>query len=171
MPYQDHHVQARPHHHVQQGAPGFCATSCSSTSTAPAGAFPSRDDTTGTFMHGYNKLAANLTPRCMDQLDHDINTMVGSTNLPSTSGFDASNLAFDQDSFNGIFNARRPDNIHGGGGGSGGGRGGDGLTRDFLGLRGFPNHRDFSNMAGFDQMGSQPYDDHRTDQNQAPWQS
>lgn len=33
-----------------------------------------------------------------------------------------------------------------------GGGGSDGLTRDFLGLKGFPDHRDFINMTGFDQI-------------------
>lgn len=184
MPYQssDESSFMRPHHHV--GAPGFCATS----STTTAG-LPSREEMGTGFVHGLasfgNKLV-NLPSGCMELQDMN---MMGSSCLPSTSGFDGS-LAF-EDSFNGMLNPKRnitnfQENAHlmsvrkegggggsgsGSGGGAGGGGGGDGLTRDFLGLRAFPG-RDFSNMAGLDQMGSSSsYDHHLTTQNQAPWQS
>lgn len=167
-------LMGRPHHHV--GAPGFCATSSTSTTTA---GLPSREDMGTGFLHGlasYGNKLPNLTSGCMEQL-HDHINMVGSSSLPSTSGFDGS-LAFDQDSFNGILNPKRNNipscfqddptqlmTLRKECGGSGG----DGLTRDFLGLRAFP-HRDFTNMpAAFDQMGSSSYDHHT--QNQPPWQS
>ncbi|KAK9131211.1 hypothetical protein Sjap_011698 [Stephania japonica] len=41
--------------------------------------------------------------------------------------------------------------VGGGGSGGAGGGGNDGLTRDFLGLRAFPSHRDILNMAAFEQ--------------------
>ncbi|XP_051151281.1 protein indeterminate-domain 7-like isoform X2 [Andrographis paniculata] len=66
-----------------------------------------------------------------------------------------------------LMTAARP-----GGGAAGGSSGGEGLTRDFLGLRGFP-HRNFLDMDGLDQMGSSSYD-HPTDHNThppSPWQS
>ncbi|KAL8522232.1 hypothetical protein ACS0TY_012391 [Phlomoides rotata] len=163
----------RPHHHV--GAPGFCAPSSTSTTTTTTAGMPlpSRDDMGTAFLHGLasygNNKLANLTPGCMQLHHEDHINMVGG---PSSTRFDAS-LEFDQDSFNGILNPKR-NNIPSFqdmmrkecGGSGGGGRGGDGMTRDFLGLRAFP-HRDFSNMAGFEQMGSSSYDH----QNQAPWES
>lgn len=160
----DQSILSRPHHHV--GAPGFCATS-STTTTA---GLPSREEMgSAAFVHGlaaYGGKLANLTAGCME-----INNQENVNLVPSTSGFDAFN-----DSFNGIFSAKRtvPSfqqydqhlmSLRKEGGAAAGG-GGDGLTRDFLGLRAFP-HRDFSNMAGFDQMGSSS----SYDQNQAPWQS
>ncbi|KAI3468121.1 hypothetical protein Pfo_024784 [Paulownia fortunei] len=153
----------RPHRHV--GAPGFCATS----STTTAG-LPSREEMGTGFVHGlasFGNKVVNVPSGCMEL--QDIN-MVGSS-LPSTSGFDGS-LAF-EDSFNGMLNPKRnvnsfQENPHLVSVMKEAGGGGDGLTRDFLGLRAFP-HRDFLNMAGLDQMGSSSYD-HQT-QNQAPWQS
>lgn len=160
----DDDLAGRPHHHV--GAPGFCATSSANTA-----GMPSREE----MVHGlaaYGGKLANLTAGCMESGSNIIQENVSM--LPSTSGFDG----FD-DSFNGIFSAKRnsiptfQQDAHfmslrkdGGGRGGGGGGGGDGMTRDFLGLRGFP-HRDFNNMAGIDQMGSSS----SYDQNQAPWQS
>lgn len=175
----DDGLLSRPHHHHQHhvGAPGFGATS---SVAATAGGLPSsREEMVhGLAAYGGGGKLANLTGGCMGSGDN-INIQENMSMLPSTSGFDG----FD-DSFNGIFSAKRnsgvipsfPQDAHfmglrreGGGAAAagGGGGGGDGMTRDFLGLRGFP-HRDFSNMAGLDQMGSSSSFDH---QNQAPWQS
>ncbi|PIN06832.1 Ovo transcription factor [Handroanthus impetiginosus] len=170
-------ILIRPHHHV--GAPGFCATS----STTTAG-LPSREEMGTGFVHGlssFGNKVVNVTPDCMEL--QDIN-MVGSSNLPcSTSGFDGTSHF--PDSFNVMLNTKRnissfqENNAHlmslakdAGSSGGGGGGGGDGLTRDFLGLRAFPAHRDFVNMAGLDQMAasSSSYD-HQQPQNQAPWGS
>ncbi|KAK9099346.1 hypothetical protein Syun_026391 [Stephania yunnanensis] len=56
-----------------------------------------------------------------------------------------------------------------GGGGSGGG-GNDGLTRDFLGLRAFPSHREILNIAAFEQCmsstSSTPYHEQQQQQQQ-----
>ncbi|KAK4412626.1 protein indeterminate-domain 7 [Sesamum alatum] len=175
-PSDDQSILIRPHHHV--GAPGFCATS----STTTAG-LPSREEMGTAFVHGLasfgNRTAVNLPAGCME-LHQDMN-MVASSTTGDDGGFDVGSLGFEY-SLNGILNPKS--NIHsfqenahfmstvrkeGGGGGSGG----DGLTRDFLGLRAFP-HRDFLNMAGLDQMGSSSYDhhhDHGQPQNRAPWQS
>lgn len=163
----DQSILIRPHHHV--GAPGFCATS----STTTAG-LPSREEMGTAFVHGlasFGNKIVNVPGGCMELQDTN---MVGSS-LPSTTGFDGS-LAFD-DSLNGILNPKS--NIHSFQENAhlmsvrkevaGGGGGGDGLTRDFLGLRAFP-HRDFLNMAGLDQMGSSSYV-HEPTQNRAPWQS
>lgn len=50
----------------------------------------------------------------------------------------------------------------------------EGMTRDFLGLRAFPQHRDhFLNMAGFDHMSNNSSFHHQNqnqNQNQTPWQ-
>ncbi|GFP90126.1 protein indeterminate-domain 7 [Phtheirospermum japonicum] len=181
---------SRPHHHV--GAPGFCATTTTTTNNNnnnTAGLLPSREGNnmgTGNFVHGLASFASNnikggnpnVTGGCM-QL-HDMNMV--SSSLPSTSGgFDgsASSMAF-EDSFNEMLNPSKRMNLSGFqenaqltmGVRKNGGSGGDGLTRDFLGLRAFPDHRDFMNMAGLDQMGSGSYDHHQHQaQNQGPWQS
>ncbi|KAL9176694.1 hypothetical protein ABFS82_01G012700 [Erythranthe guttata] len=186
-------IMNRPHN-IQQhvGAPGFYATSSTSTNnTSTAGLLPSREDMgTDLFVHGLasfgNKLA-NVPTGCMQlQNNNNIN------NNNNGNSF----LAFDQDNFDGMLNQQRNGDysfqedahlimstaaVRKAGGGSGGGGGGgaanggggdDGMTRDFLGLRGFPD-RDFLNMAGFEQMGSSSnnYDDHQQAQNQDPWQS
>ncbi|KAL5559445.1 hypothetical protein UlMin_035656 [Ulmus minor] len=62
----------------------------------------------------------------------------------------------------------------GAGAGAGGGGGSEGLTRDFLGLRGFPE-RDFFDMVGLEEMNSSAYgsssgDLHQNKHNQTPWQ-
>ncbi|KAL7159198.1 hypothetical protein ABFS83_01G011900 [Erythranthe nasuta] len=181
-------IMNRPHN-IQQhvGAPGFYATSSTSTNNtiaSTAGLLPSSREDMGTdlFVHGLasfaNKLA-NVPSGCM-QLQHHNN------NINNNNG--NSFLAFDQDNFDGMLNTQRngdynfQEDAHlimrkpGGGGGGGGGAangggGDDGMTRDFLGLRGFPD-RDFLNMAGFEQMGSSSnYDNHQQPQNQDPWQS
>ncbi|KAL7121910.1 hypothetical protein ACP275_01G013200 [Erythranthe tilingii] len=178
----------RPHN-IQQhvGAPGFYATSSTSTNnTSTAGLLPSREDMgTDLFVHGLasfgNKLA-NVPSGCM-QLQHNNNININNNGN--------SFMAFDHDNFDGMLNTQRngdynfQEDAHlimstaavskadGGGGGAanGGGGGDDGMTRDFLGLRGFPD-RDFLNMAGFEQMGSSSnYDNHQQPQNQDPWQS
>ncbi|KAG6388037.1 hypothetical protein SASPL_153234 [Salvia splendens] len=149
MPYlgSDHEDQtilaARPHHQMG-GGQGF--TAASSAALAP------RDE----FAAAYENMAmAATTTSGFQGFDDNFNGMFnGKRNLES----------FQQDG--GFLGSRRE------GGGAivaGGGRGGeDGMTRDFLGLRAFP-HRDFSNMAGLDQMGSSTTSfDH---QNQGPWQS
>ncbi|KAG8375675.1 hypothetical protein BUALT_Bualt10G0125600 [Buddleja alternifolia] len=174
LPFQssdhDQSILMRPHHHV--GAPGFCATS----STTTAGMMPSREGMGTGFLHGlasFGDKVANVTAGCMELHHQEMNNVMGcsSSSLPAStcSGFDGSIPGFD-DSFGGMLNTKRSNNSfhEGGRGGPGGGGGGDGLTRDFLGLRAFP-HRDFVNMAGFDQMGSSSYDQHA--QNQSPWQS
>ncbi|KAL0330697.1 UNVERIFIED_CONTAM: protein indeterminate-domain 7 [Sesamum angustifolium] len=170
----DQSILIRPHHHV--GAPGFCATS----STTTAG-LPSREELgTAAFVHGlasFGNKIVNLPGGCMDLQDMN---MLGSSLPCSTStggGFDGSTLGFEY-SLNGILNPKS--NIHSFQENAdlmstvrkdGGGGGGDGLTRDFLGLRAFPHHRDFLNMAGLDQMGSSSYDHHDHPQNRAPWQT
>ncbi|CAA0841890.1 Protein indeterminate-domain 7 [Striga hermonthica] len=118
---------------------------------------------------------------CMQQQIH--NAEMVSSSLPST-GFGGSGLGF-EDGFSEILDAERRSAMSGfrenairlimglgkeataggtgagGSGGSGGGAAGDGLTRDFLGLRGYPDDRDFLNMAGLEQMGpAGPYDQH-----------
>ncbi|CAI9771518.1 unnamed protein product [Fraxinus pennsylvanica] len=176
-------------HLAHMGAPGYSATSlASSTAGAGLGLSSSREEIGTGFV--------NVTSGCMEQLVgatvganssmlHDMNIL---TSLAPNSGFEGSS-AF-EDPFNRMLNSKRDNNFQGnlpnpgtshlnivrkeataaGGSGSGGGVGGnDELTRDFLGLRAFP-HRDFLNMAGFDQMGSSSYDQH-THQNQPPWQS
>lgn len=161
----------RPHHQNHVGAPGFGATS----SVTTAGGLPSSREEMVHGLAAYGGKLANLPGGCMEMSDR-FQENVGMLQ-PSTSGFEG----FDYDSFNGIFSAKRntsmnipsfPQDAHfmglrkDGGGGAAAGGGGDGMTRDFLGLRGFP-HRDFSNMAGLDQMGSSS----SFDENQAPWQS
>ncbi|KAG6391196.1 hypothetical protein SASPL_148949 [Salvia splendens] len=115
---------------------------CATSSAASTAVLPPRDE----FVHGLGAYE----------------NMV----MPSTSGFQGF-----EDCFNGMFNAKRNVESFQQDGNLMGLRkegGEDGKTRDFLGLRAFP-HRDFSNMAGLDQMGSSSSSfDH---QNQAPWQS
>ncbi|GER50604.1 zinc finger protein [Striga asiatica] len=135
----------------------------------------------------------HVSPSCMQQI-HSAEMV--SSSLPST-GFGGPGLGF-EDGYSEILDAERstmsgfrenairlimglgkeagPGGAAAGGGGSGGGAAGDGLTRDFLGLRGFPDDRDFLNMAGLEQMGSGPYDQHHhnhqvNNQNHGPWQS
>ncbi|GJW74318.1 indeterminate-domain 7-like protein [Tanacetum coccineum] len=108
---------------------------------------------------------ANVTTSCMDQLLHHTthpmtSTTVGSTNI--------------HDIFNGMLNSTKQAQAssetrrkEGGGGGAN-----DELTRDFLGLRGFPNpndHHHFLNMAGLDHM-NQLNSNPNQNQNQIPWQ-
>ncbi|KAL2471968.1 Protein indeterminate-domain 7 [Abeliophyllum distichum] len=169
-------------HLAHMGAPGFSATSlASSTAGAGLGLSSSREEIATGFV--------NVTSGCMDlvganvganSLLHDMNIM---TSLPPNSGFEGSS-AF-EDTFNRFMNSKGDNNFQENLSNPGtshlnvskeaatavGGGGNDGLTRDFLGLRAFP-HRDFLNMAGFNQMGSSSYDPQsHTHQNQPPWQS
>lgn len=170
------------------GAPGFCATSPTTTA-----GLPSREHLGTGFLHGalasFGDKLANVTPGCMDQQQHQqqilqdhhhhhhhVINMVGSSSssLPSTSGAFDGSLANFEDSFDGMLmksniNSFQENSLFMSARKEGGNGGGDGLTRDFLGLRAFPD-RDFLNMAAFDQMGSSSYD-HQQTQNQQPWQS
>lgn len=131
---------------------------------------PTREE----FVHGlasFGDKVMNVTSSCMD-LQEMNNMVVGSNPMTSTSGFNVSSSAFD-DSFNGMFNSKRnvsfQENAHLMSNGSREGRGGgEGLTRDFLGLRAFP-HGDFVNMAGLEQLGSSSYSQQQQAQNQAQW--
>lgn len=97
---------------------------------------------------------------CMDQLlhHHDPNSL-SSTSVGSTNN----NI---HEIFNGMLNSNetvlntRKDVVQGAN---------DELTRDFLGLRGFPNPNDqhFLNMAGLDHMSQM---NPNPNQNQIPWQ-
>ena len=120
---------------------------------------------------------------------HLLHDMMSSTSLPSSSGFDGSSF---EEAFNGVMNnnPKRDGNYYqdafskatessplfsrsdeNGGAGNNNRGGNEELTRDFLGLRAF-THKDFLNMAGFEQMNSSPssrsYGQHN--RNQPHWQ-
>ncbi|KAL5698685.1 hypothetical protein ACHQM5_029685 [Ranunculus cassubicifolius] len=96
------------------------------------------------------------------------------SSLSSESGFDASSF---EEAFGGMLNSKSAENnnlskrqktTEGNAGNPGGN---DGLTRDFLSLRTFPQREFLNNMAGLEQcMGTStlPYD--QQNQNQKPWQ-
>ncbi|KAL3650745.1 hypothetical protein CASFOL_007148 [Castilleja foliolosa] len=161
----------RPHHHVSQN-------NINNNNNSTAGFLPSREEnnmgTGNSFVHGLASFGSS----------NNNNMSMVSSSVPATA-FDGSSMAF-EDSFNEMMNpSKRMSNLSGFqesghnlmqmGSRKLNGGGGDGLTRDFLGLRAFPDHGDFMNMAGLEQMGSGPYDHHQQqqqqDQNQGPWQS
>lgn len=112
-----------------------------------------------------NNAFANVTSSCMDQLLHHTTPMT-STNVGSTNIHDI---------FNGMLNSTKQaqassEKVRKEGGGAN-----DELTRDFLGLRGFPNpndHQHFLNMASLDHMNHQlnSNPNPNQNQNQIPWQ-
>ncbi|XP_006351575.1 protein indeterminate-domain 12-like [Solanum tuberosum] len=112
----------------------------------------------------FHDFGASVTPGFMEQV-HDMQNMMATTapSLPCTS--------FDEGFGRGAHLMRQ------------GKENNEGLTRDFLGLRAFPHHRDFLNTtttpAALHYMGSSSSDalasfdqhHHHQNQNQSPWQN
>lgn len=91
------------------------------------------------------------------------------SSLQTTGGFD--NVEYEVFQHQGMHGEKPQLDGGGGCGGVNGGRGGDGMTRDFLGLRTF-SHKDFLSMAGLnghinssDQQQQQQQQHH----SQTPW--
>ncbi|XP_024987010.1 protein indeterminate-domain 7-like isoform X2 [Cynara cardunculus var. scolymus] len=127
------------------------------------------DQIGATTMHAHSQMLHTNSLAC---------TSVGSTALQeafngmlnSTKGIH--NTGFQEAFFRQASEASLNPTKGGGGGGRGGGGGGnDELTRDFLGLTGFPpptadHHHHLLNMAGLDPLNTSPYHHHQQQQQQ-----
>ncbi|XP_051137368.1 protein indeterminate-domain 7-like [Andrographis paniculata] len=136
-------------------------------------------------LHQSSGAGAATAPAALQSRDHEIGAgsssflqdmttlmMAASSSSSSTTAFESPLQQAFQGPFDGLMINHRNSSFH---------ENGhliikdDGLTRDFLGLRAFPDHHhhpgSFVAMDGLDQLASSSYGHHQTAPNQPPWQS
>ncbi|KAF2301041.1 hypothetical protein GH714_019507 [Hevea brasiliensis] len=171
-----HHHQQQPQHHHQEGAHVSSHSGNNNANTTGFGLnFSSPEEQLpggGSIFHGLQapfrnkavpsgttKVGTSGSPPSGALLQEMMNS------LSSASGFEGSN-SFEDAFVGGILNTKKSDDNAGGGGG-GSGCSGEGLTRDFLGLRAF-SQSDILSMAGLGNCVNTSHEQHN--QSQKTWQ-
>ncbi|KDP40761.1 hypothetical protein JCGZ_24760 [Jatropha curcas] len=181
------------HHHNQQQQEQAHVSVDSSNNNANATGFglnlSSRDELAsgGPFVHSHHHGLISFGNKAATFGLPSGSTTAGTTNgallqemmnsLSSSPGFQETTASFEDAFASGVLNSKKDANFHDSlpkattndNGGGGGGVGGEGLTRDFLGLRAF-SHSDILSMAGFGNCMNTPPSHEQHNQSQKTWQ-